>query len=152
MYLQESLRFTFKEFARFIVNGSLEFAHDKYVINHRGLSYHWAPYWKECNVCSETTLPHFIIHLDTLKEDLVELIKHIQGDFEEDENNSIADSFPHTHSSKSSNGSEINDKKLQTYFSTLTKGDIQELYDKYRLDHELFGYTIDQFLQYAQND
>lgn len=150
MYLQESLRFTFKEFARFIVNGSLEFAHDKYVINHRGLSYHWAPYWKECNVCSETTLPHFIIHLDTLKEDLVELIKHIQGGFEEVENNSIADSFPHTHSSKS--GSDINDKKLETYFSTLTKGDIQELYDKYRLDHELFGYTIDQFLQYAQKD
>ena len=83
-------------------------------------------------MCSETTLPHFIIHLDTLKEDLVELIKHIQGDFEEDEGNSIADSFPHTHSSKSNMESEIRDKKLNTYFSTLTRGDIQELYDKYR--------------------
>ena len=78
--------------------------------------------------------------------------RRIQGGSKEDENDSIADSFPHTHSSKSSNGSEINDKKLQTYFSTLTKGDIQELFDKYRLDHELFGYTIDQFLQYAQKD
>lgn len=35
---------------------------------------------------------------------------------------------------------------LQHYYSQLSKSQIQGLYEKYRADHELFGYTPDYFL------
>ena len=147
------MRFTFGEFVRFIVNGSIEFADDSYVLNHRGLSYHWAPYWSECELCSEITSPHFIIHLETFKQDLKLLIKHIQGDVDlsESEITSIVNKFPHTHKS-AAEGSDVVDYKpehLRKYLSTLTRQDIHELYEKYRLDFILFDYKIDHFLQYV---
>ena len=150
---QTYLRFTFPEFVRFIVNGSIEFANDRYVINHRGLSYHWAPYWKECEVCSSMTMPHFIIHLDTLKEDLSNLINHIQGDSVDNETISIVNTFPHTHRAEDNEHNNIekdNVEKIKKYFSKLRRSDIEELYDKYKLDHALFGYNLEDILQYVQ--
>ena len=153
---QLKLRFTFGEFVRFIVNGSIEFADDNYVINHQGLSYHWAPYWKECELCSNVTSPNFIIHLDTLKEDLALLIERIQGpDVARDKVLSITNTFPHTHSAteddKSRTGNASNEARLRQYFSTLSKCDIEELYEKYKLDHDLFGYSPTDFLKYPSN-
>lgn len=148
---QRHLRFTFPEFVRFIVNGSIEFAKDKYVINHKGLSYHWSPYWKECEVCSNITMPHFIIHLDTLKQDLTLLINYIQGD---STSINLVDTFPHTHRAERYNPNKIERERIQKsreYFSALTRSDIENLYDKYKLDHVLFGYTLDEFLQYVKN-
>ena len=139
---------------RFIVNGSIEFSNDKYVINHKGLSYHWSPFWKECDVCSSITMPHFIIHLDTMKQDLSLLIKHIQGDTTTNELLSIVNTFPHTHSAEDDDNDghpvQVNKDKLRKYFSTLTRRDIEELYEKYKLDHMLFGYSMQDFLQYIQ--
>ena len=153
MYLfQNYLRFTFGEFVRFIVNGSVEFANDNYVLNHRGLSYHWAPYWKECDSCSELTKPHFIVHLETLSDDLKALVSHIQGDLQTNETSSIVDQFPHTHSSDSyptADRFKKEEDKRRKYFSTLTKSDIEELYNKYELDHLLFGYSLNDFMKYV---
>ena len=153
------IRFTFGEFVRFIVNGSVEFSDDNYVINHQGPSYHWAPYWKECEPCSDITSPNFIIHLDTLREDLPLLINHLQGhDIANKEVFTIVDMFPHTHSTatedeKKSTGKALssNEAKLRKYFSTLSRLDIEELYEKYKLDHELFGYAPKDFLKYMNS-
>ena len=41
---------------------------------------------------------------------------------------------------------------LEHYYSQLTKSEIQELYEKYRADHELFGYTPDYFLAMGKED
>ena len=122
------------------------------MINHRGLSYHWAPYWKECNSCSEITKPHFILHLESLKDDLKALVSHLQGDSGINETNSIVDQFPHTHSSNSNlnlGTLKTEEDKRQKYFSTLSKSDIEELYNKYKLDHLLFGYSLNDFLKYV---
>ena len=155
LIIQNQLRFSFGEFVRFIVNGSVEFANDKYVINHKGLSYHWAPFWKECNVCSKLTMPHFVIQLETLKEDLTLLINKIQGGGANDEEISIVKSFPHTHNADKDSHTPLvkqtNKDRLKKYFSTLTTRDIEELYEKYKLDHILFGYTLKEFLQYTLN-
>ena len=153
---QLKLRFTFGEFVRFIVNGSLEFADDSYVINHQGLAYHWAPYWKECELCSNVTSPNFIIHLDTLKEDLALLIGRIQGpDVARNKVLSIANTFPHTHSAteddKRSTIKASNEVKLRQYFSTLSRSDIEELYEKYKLDHDLFGFSPKKYLEYSNS-
>ena len=133
------------------MNGSIEFSKDDYVLNHRGLSYHWTPYWKECNSCSDVTKPQYILHLETLKDDLNVLVRHIQGDSDTNETLSILNQFPHTHSSDGDDTTKNNQKeedKRKKYFSTLTRSDIEELYKKYELDHLLFGYSLNEFLKY----
>ena len=64
---QAQLKFTFGEFVRFLVNGSREFGQD--VLEHKGLSYHWAPFWQECSICSSLTQPDVIIHMETFQAD-----------------------------------------------------------------------------------
>ena len=41
---------------------------------------------------------------------------------------------------------------LEHYFSQLTKSEIRGLYEKYRVDHELFGYTPDYFIALGKED
>ena len=41
---------------------------------------------------------------------------------------------------------------LKHFYSQLTKEDIRGIYEKYRVDFELFGYTPDYFLQFGQDD
>lgn len=38
------------------------------------------------------------------------------------------------------------------YFSQLTKEDMKRLYEKYKLDFELFDYKVDDYLQYAAGE
>lgn len=38
------------------------------------------------------------------------------------------------------------------YFSQLTKSQVMDLYDKYKLDFELFGFTPDYYLAMAKGD
>jgi hypothetical protein len=35
------------------------------------------------------------------------------------------------------------------YFSQLSKQEVKRLYEKYKLDFELFDYKVDDYLQYA---
>lgn len=39
---------------------------------------------------------------------------------------------------------------IEHLYSQLTKAEIRAIYDKYRADHELFGYTPDYFLQFGK--
>ena len=41
---------------------------------------------------------------------------------------------------------------LKHFYSQLTKEDIRGIYEKYRVDFELFGYTPDYFLRFGQED
>ena len=84
----ERLHFSFPDFVRLVVNGSREFADDQYVLQvgksspspghlapqHRGISYHWAPYHQECPPCSPLTSPHLVLRLDHLQDDLPKLL------------------------------------------------------------------------------
>ena len=36
---------------------------------------------------------------------------------------------------------------LEMYYSQITKNEIRKLYEKYRLDHDLFGFTPDYFIK-----
>ena len=38
------------------------------------------------------------------------------------------------------------------FYSTLTKSEIRALYEKYRLDFELFGYKPDLFISFGMSD
>ena len=39
---------------------------------------------------------------------------------------------------------------LELYYSQLPKSDIRKLYEKYRLDFELFGFTPDYFIKFGK--
>ena len=41
---------------------------------------------------------------------------------------------------------------IEHYYSQLTKSQIQSLYEKYRPDHELFGYTPEYFLAFGKDE
>lgn len=40
--------------------------------------------------------------------------------------------------------------KFKIYFSQLTKKDVENLFFKFRIDHELFDYGIEPFLSFAK--
>ena len=126
---ENMFKFSFPEFVRFLVNGTHEFADDPYVLTHQGVSYHWAPYWQECPVCSSLTRPDYIIHMETLDRDLAILL-------EETNLSQHMDLFPHTHSQTGGHSSSL----TNTFLSKLSDQELSELYKKYSLDHQLFGY------------
>lgn len=126
--IKDKYKFSMNEFVRFLVNSTKEFAEDQYVLQHSQLSYHWAPYWSECPLCSQP--PHYILHMETLQEDLHTFLKDIQlSQFEH--------LFPHTHSQQGGHSSEVSEKFLQD----LNPNEMDQLYEKYQLDHQLFGYS-----------
>ena len=38
------------------------------------------------------------------------------------------------------------------YFSMLTKAEIRQLHEKYKIDHEVFGFSPDYYIQLGQDD
>ena len=124
-------KFSFPEFVRFLVNGSDEFANDPYVLTHKGVSYHWAPYTEECPVCHSLTKPDYILHMETLQRDLFQLLGDIGL-------SSHIDLFPHTHSQQGGHSSTLSSQ----YLAQLSDEELKQLMEKYRLDHQLFGYSM----------
>ena len=39
---------------------------------------------------------------------------------------------------------------LELYYSQLTKSEIRKLYEKYRIDFDLFGFTPDYFIKFGK--
>lgn len=136
------LKFTFSQFVRFLVNGSREFGQD--VLGHKGLSYHWAPFWQECSICSNTTMPDVMIHMETFRKDFKTLFA--KAGYSDPEIEDLLDTFPRTHSQHGGHSHDL----IQKYFSSLTKSQVWQLYEMYKLDHELFGYDPTLYLNIAQ--
>ena len=139
---QAQLKFTFSEFVRFLVNGTHEFGKD--VLEHKGLSYHWAPFWQECSICSNLTQPNVIIHMETFQADFKSLFS--KAHYSNQEIEELLSKFPHTHSQSGGHSHDL----IHKYFSSLTKTEVHQLYELYKLDHELFGYDPQVYLDIAQ--
>ena len=122
-------KFSFQEFVRFLVNGTEEFRDDQYVLNNKGVAYHWDHYHRECPVCHELTQPDFVLHMETLDDDLDQVLKDINLS----QHRSL---FPHTHQQRGGHSSQL----VNTFTSALSQPDLQQLIRKYHLDFELFGY------------
>ena len=134
------LRFTFPEFVRFLVNGTREFGPS--VPGDRGISYHWAPYWTECALCDPRTRPNYVLRMESLEADLAALLRRIGVGAAE------AAKFPHTH--RQAGGHSSSEALREELFSALSELHVRELHDKFRLDHEMFGYDPSPYLKYAR--
>ena len=81
-----------------------------------------------------------VIHMETLQEDLDLLLDKLELPRKQ---------FPLTHTQRGGHSSSVD--VVKKYYSTLLKNEVRQLYEMYRLDHELFGYTPDLFIDYAQS-
>ena len=90
---------------------------------------HWRPFISRCNYC---TIPYTVIgRLETMEEDL-QYIKQITSlEFELVKKN------------PSSGGSTTDLARM--YFGQLNKTVMMQLYELYRVDFEMFGYSMDMF-------
>jgi len=81
-----------------------------------------------------------VIHMETLHEDLSLLQKTLDLPNTD---------FPLTHTQKG--GHSSSEEVAKKYFSQLTKKEVRQLYEMYKLDHEMFGYSPDVFEHYAKD-
>lgn len=116
---------TFKEFVNYLVGIDLTHYADD----------HWIPYYLFCTPC---LLNYDIIaQLETLNRDQMYVIKSagLEG--------LIKPRW--THKTANYQAGEI----AKRYFSQLSREELKKLYEKYKLDFELFGYEMDDYLQLA---
>ena len=109
------------------------------------IRHHWAPIWLTCGLCQDY-LPDYVLKVETLEDDITEIFEHEFGMIGDDF------AFPKvkTMGSKNVPNSKENSKRfLSKYFSKLSKNQIVELYQMYRIDFLLFNYSIDDFINWA---
>ncbi|XP_043471620.1 carbohydrate sulfotransferase 9-like [Leptopilina heterotoma] len=113
---------TWREFIDYLINTDLgSYADD-----------HWMPYYLYCTPCLLNY--DFIAKVETLWQDQIFTIHKLKLD------KKIKPNWRHNNGQ--SNASRI-------YFSQLNKDMVQRLYKKFQLDFELFGYSPDEYYNYA---
>ncbi|XP_040565778.1 carbohydrate sulfotransferase 10 isoform X2 [Lepeophtheirus salmonis] len=120
-------------------------AADMGLIDGKGLSSLWNSYWNQCGLCHPLFDPEYIIHLETFKEDFKVLNIDVMN------SNQNIDKILNIKEDESGNHSSSELDIIEFYYSQLKKKDIQALYEKYRPDHELFGYKPDYFLRFGKD-
>ncbi|XP_067009624.1 carbohydrate sulfotransferase 11 [Anabrus simplex] len=116
---------TFNEFVRYLLDTDLSnYADD-----------HWIPYYLYCTPC---LLKYDIIaKVETLQQDQVYVIHSANLQ------NLIKPRWLH----RTMNNTLV----TKRYFSQLSTEQVHRLYNKYKLDFELFNYKVDKYLEYATN-
>ena len=115
---------------------------------------HWAPIWFTCDLCSPGQAPELIIKTETLGDDVKEVLRRLgmvtdvifhsvwvtgmddQGNLISQPSEQLGDSGAYT----------------VKYFSQLTRRQILDLYQIYRMDFLIFGYHADSFLELLSQD
>jgi len=148
--LQDSV--SFGEFIHLVVQGPKELADfisenklhgeslgiDTGMVDSKGESAKWDSYWHQCGLCHPDFKPHYILHFDHQNQD-EEVLVEILGNKERAKewlnvkrNSMVSQEEVHKH-----------------FYSQLTKEEIRGIYEKYRVDFELFGYSPDYFIQFG---
>ncbi|XP_045130164.1 carbohydrate sulfotransferase 10-like [Portunus trituberculatus] len=126
---------TFPEFVQYVIDATENFTTAKDWAEHVVC---WTPYWVQCAVCSSDY--QVVIKLETMYTDVqflaeVAQLKEIQNVKEWFNKNKSHGSSPSV---------------IPDYFEQLTKKQINLLYQRYKLDFDLFGYSIEEYLSYGR--
>lgn len=128
---------TFDEFARYLADTDLSLYADD----------HWIPYYLFCTPCLVDY--DLTIHFETFEQD-IRLLMQVLRDKNQIESNEGTDQvikWKH----KTIGGRSI--ELINSYFRQLKKSTVRKLYEKYRLDFELFGYgDASDFIEMARED
>ena len=109
------------------------------------IKHHWAPYWYKCGLCSAHFVPDIVIKTETLPQDIGPVldILGIRGNV----------SFPHIHilgTNQQETDTESSEDVVEHYYSQLTKMQVVRLYQMYKLDHLMFGYSPRKYINLAK--
>ena len=104
---------------------------------------HWEPYWHNCQVCDSNLKPNYILKLETMNEDLQTYLGEIGL-------TKYAGKFPWKNSSNK-RGIHTSLRVIE-FYSRLNRSSIEQLYEFYRLDHELFDYDPNYYLDFAYDN
>ena len=99
---------------------------------------HWAPYWFTCGLCLPELRPSYILHMDHLEKEVPNLLEELGM-------GQMNVTYPHALQGKEGHTRSKN----KEYYSRLTKAQVWQLYNLYRVDHELFGFSPREFLDWA---
>jgi hypothetical protein len=116
----ERIEPTFQEFVAYLINTDLTLYADD----------HWIPYYLFCTPCLIDY--DVIIQFETLQED-VQLLLNLLGE----------SSGPLRKHSTTVGRSKT--ELIKSYYSRLDRETILKLHEKYKIDFELFGYSIDGY-------
>lgn len=115
----------FEEFVRYLIDTDLLNYSDD----------HWIPYNAYCTPC--LVRYDFVAKVETLTEDQLFFIHSLNLP------SWVTPTRRHSSPKKSSNISK-------DYYSQITKTQINKLYEKFKLDFEMFNYSVNPYLQYAR--
>lgn len=123
---------TFEEFVLYLIGTDLmHYADD-----------HWIPYYLFCTPC----LVHYdvYVHFETLRSDFMFLLDRM------DRNSGDDSVITRPEWKHATTGGYSNKALLKSYFSQLKRSTLVKLYEKFRLDFELFGYDVEEYLALAR--
>jgi len=108
------------------------------------LNAHWLPYYRLCSPCNLIARPNAIVKLGENSREEVSFAFEESGvsDFLRRKGVLQVD-LPWTNR-------ESAREREKELFSQLTKNEVMSLYEKFKIDHELFGYQIESYLSYAR--
>ena len=113
------------------------------------LVHHFAPVWLWCSPCQDGLRPDVIVKLETIGRDgpaVMQLLKLTS---------STSQPIQMVHVTTPQEPAAdvgINSRYMVAdYYSQLTKRQVVDLYQMYRLDHELFGYLPDPYIALAKD-
>ncbi|XP_050738986.1 carbohydrate sulfotransferase 11-like isoform X2 [Eriocheir sinensis] len=125
---------TFPEFVDYVIDSTEKLATAKDWIEKVVC---WTPYWVQCGVCSSDY--QVVIKLETMDIDVQFLaeIAHLKE-------------IQNVHEWKNQRNNYTSSSAFPEYFRELTKNQTLLLYQRYKLDFELFGYSIEDYLSFAK--
>jgi len=132
---------TFEEFVRYLIE-------EQFML--LTLEEHWAPYYMFCSPCVVDY--DIIVHLETMEQDVRLLIQLLNSKLrQQNASRLIEDNLGWERKTLSIAGHKSAERNLHSYYSQLDKTTVRKLYEKYRLDFELFGYgNASEFIAIAR--
>lgn len=120
---------TFEEFVRYVLS-----------TEPRKWDEHWRPMYLDCNPCYRTF--DFILKVETLNDDKDKVMQYLHVSPLDPMYKEVEDVWVRWNNPSGKNGPSRNES---FYFSQLTTGDIQKLYELYEPDFQIFDYRPDEY-------
>eukprot|EP00090_Calanus_glacialis_P012606 TRINITY_DN21202_c0_g1_i1.p1 TRINITY_DN21202_c0_g1~~TRINITY_DN21202_c0_g1_i1.p1 ORF type:complete len:347 (-),score=75.10 TRINITY_DN21202_c0_g1_i1:75-1115(-) len=110
------------------------------------IKHHWAPYWYTCGLCSSGLAPDIVIKTETLPWDMPTVLERLKlpgsTSFPDIRVTGTDDNF--------SEGNKASEVFVEKYFSQLSKQQVMRLYEMYKLDHLMFDYSPQKYIDVAR--
>ena len=109
---------------------------------------HWRPYYLHCDYCDIKY--DMVGRLESMETDLAYFTNKSHITFlltNENSSSHVHPSGGHRYYPPNEISEQKKDKKVINYFSQLNVTQLNNLYDMYRIDFEMFGYSIQPFVK-----